>query len=192
MAIARPNIARWFRHSPAPPQRARLAYARRCAITYAHHVLNGTASFEIAPPDAAEILERMAKVREAGLPWLVARDGQGAVLGYAYAARFRERAAYRYACENSIYLRHDCLGRGIGTRLLAALLADCEASSYRQVIAGIAGGEPASIALHAKAGFVEVARFKSVGRKHGQWLDVIHMQRALGPGDASAPPEEPQ
>lgn len=172
---------------PATPD-----HAEAIAAIYAHHVLHGTASFETVPPNADEIVARMEAVRKAGLPWLVAEDREGTVLGYAYAAKFRERAAYRYACENSIYLRHDCLGRGIGTRLLMALLPECEAAGYRQVIAGISGSEPASIALHAKAGFVEAARYKSVGRKHGKWIDVIHMQRALGPGDTEPPGEEPQ
>ena len=172
--------------TPATP-----ADAPEIAAIYAHHVLHGTASFETVPPDAAEIAARMRKVLDAGWPWLIARDTGGEAVGYAYAAQFNARAAYRYACENSIYLRHDRLGQGIGTRLLAALLDACERSGFRQVIAGIAGSEPASLALHARAGFVEVARLKSVGRKHGRWLDVLYLQRALGAGDATPPPEEP-
>lgn len=173
--------------TPATP-----ADAPEIAAIYAHHVLHGTASFETVPPDAAEMAARMAKVRDAGAPWLIARDAAGEALGFAYAAQYNARAAYRYACENSIYLRHDRLGRGIGTGLLAALLQACEDCGFRQVIAGIAGSEPASIALHARAGFVEVARLKSVGRKHGRWLDVLYLQRALGAGDATPPPEEPR
>ena len=133
---------------------------------------------------------RIAKVLGEGWPWLVAR-GDGQVLGYAYAAQYNLRVGYRYACEDSIYLRHDALGQGIGTALLAALIEACEAWGFRQMIAGIAGSEPASVALHARAGFAQVARLRSVGRKHGQWLDVIYMQRALGPGDAAPPLEEP-
>jgi L-amino acid N-acyltransferase YncA len=166
------------------------------AALYAHHVLHGTATFEIDPPAAAEIAERMEKLRAAGLPWLVAReaDGKGAdgtLLGYAYAGPFHSRAAYRHTAENTIYIRHDRLGRGIGTALLAALLRACEAAGLRQVVALIAGTEPASIALHAKAGFAEVGRLRSVGRKHGQWLDVLYMQRALGEGDRTPPEAEP-
>jgi phosphinothricin acetyltransferase len=160
------------------------------AALYAHHVLNGTATFEIEPPDAAEIAARMGRLVDAGMPWLVAKDSHGELLGYAYAGPFHARAAYRHTCENTIYIRHDRLGQGIGTALLAALLEACEACGLRQVIALIAGTEPASVALHAKAGFVEVGRLRSVGRKHGKWIDVLYMQRALGDGDASPPGDE--
>jgi phosphinothricin acetyltransferase len=170
---------------------ATLADAPEIAAIYAHHVLHGTASWEIAPPTAEEMAGRLAKVLEAGWPWLVARDAQGTILGYAYAAQYNPRAGYRYACEDSIYLHHDALGRGIGTALLMALIAACEAWGFRQMVAGIAGSEPASVALHTRAGFVEVARLRSVGRKHGLWLDVIYMQRALGAGDTTPPLEEP-
>lgn len=165
--------------------------AAEMAAIYAHHVLHGTASWETVPPTADEMAGRLAKVLGEGWPWLVARDAQGAMLGYAYAAQYNPRAGYRFACENSIYLRHDALGRGIGTLLLAALIEACEAWGFRQMVAGIAGSEPASVALHARAGFVEVARLRSMGRKHGRWLDVIYMQRALGAGDAAPPLEEP-
>lgn len=164
-----------------------LADAPGIAELYAHHVLHGTATFEIDAPDSAEICARMSRLGSAGMPWLVARDRRGEILGYAYAASFHARAAYRHTCENTIYVRHDRLGRGIGTALLAALLTACERSGLRQVVALIAGTEPASIALHAKAGFVEAGRLASVGRKHGRWIDVVYMQRALGEGDATAP-----
>ncbi len=170
---------------------ATLADAPEVAAIYAHHVLHGTASWEIEPPTPDEMKGRMAKVLGEGWPWLVARDAQGTVLGYAYVAQYNPRAGYRYACEDSIYLHRDALGKGIGTLLLAALIEASEAWGFRQMIAGIAGSEPASVALHARAGFAEVARLRSVGRKHGQWLDVIYMQRALGAGDATPPMEEP-
>jgi phosphinothricin acetyltransferase len=165
------------------------ADAPEVAAIYAHHVLHGTASWEFEPPPVEEMAARMAKVRDAGWPWLVARGEHGDMLGYAYAGQFHSRAGYRYACEDSIYLRHDRRGQGIGSRLLAELIERCEALGFRQMIAGIAGGQQASVALHARFGFVEVARMPSVGRKQGQWLDLIYMQRALGEGDA-APPEE--
>ena len=170
---------------------AALADAAQVAAIYAHYVRHGTATFEITAPGEAETAARMANVLASGWPWLVARDAGGKVLGYAYAAQFRERAAYLHACENSVYLRDDQRGRGIGAALLAALITAASACGFRQMIAGIAGSEPASIALHAKAGFREVARLQSVGRKHGQWLDVIYMQRSLGPGDSMPPLEEP-
>lgn len=167
------------------------ADAPAIAALYAHHVLHGTATFEIEPPGAAEIAARMAKVAAAGLPWLAARDAAGVLIGYAYAAPFHARAAYRHTAENTIYIRHDKLGQGLGTRLLAALLAACEAAGLRQVVALVAATEPASVALHGKAGFVEAGRLHAVGRKHGQWLDVIYMQRPLGAGDTTAPEAEP-
>ena len=170
---------------------ARGSDAAAIAAIYAHHVLHCTATFEIVPPDAAEVARRMERLRLAGMPWLVARDTDGALLGYAYAGPFHARAAYRNTCENSVYIRRDRLGLGIGTALLTALLEACEAAGLRQVIALIAGTEPASLALHAKAGFIEVGRLKSVGRKHGQWIDVLYMQRALGEGDEKPPLSEP-
>lgn len=171
---------------------ATLDDAPTIAEIYAHHVLHGTASWEIVPPTPDEMAGRIGKVLGEGWPWLVARDGQGTILGYAYAAQYNPRAGYRYACEDSIYLRHDALGRSIGTALLAALIEASEAWGFRQMIAGIAGSEPASVAVHARAGFTEVARLRSMGRKHGKWLDVIYMQRALGPGDSTPPAEEPR
>lgn len=171
---------------PATP-----ADAAEIADIYAHHVVHGVATFETVPPDAAEIGARIDKVLGSGWPWLVARGAEGTMLGYAYAALFRERAAYRYTCENSIYLRHDCTGRRIGKALLAALLDASAATGFRQMLAVIAGTEPASIALHASAGFVHAGHMRSTGRKHGKWIDVIYMQRALGEGDSTLPPEEP-
>jgi phosphinothricin acetyltransferase len=170
---------------------ATLGDAAEVAAIYAHHVFHGTASWEVEPPLPDEIAARMARVQDAGWPWLVARGEGGDMLGYAYAGQFHARAGYRYACEDSIYLRHDSRGQGIGSRLLAELIERCEALGFRQMIAGIAGGQPGSVALHARFGFVEVARMPGVGRKQGQWLDLIYMQRALGAGDETPPPEEP-
>jgi L-amino acid N-acyltransferase YncA len=170
---------------------ATLADAEAVAAIYAHHVRHGVATFEIKAPSAAEMAARIAKVLDAGHPWLIARDAAGEVLGYAYAAQFHARQAYRFTCEDSIYLRHDRLGRGIGAALLAALIAAAEASGFRQMIALIVAGESGSVPLHRRFGFVEAGRIVSVGRKHGRWLDVITMQRALGPGDSVAPAEEP-
>jgi phosphinothricin acetyltransferase len=168
------------------------ADAPAIAAIYAHHVLHGTATFEIEPPGSAEIAARIDNVLSAGWPWLVARDAAGEIVGYAYAAQMAARAAYRYACEDSIYVRHDRAGQGIGRALLAALLDACAACGFRQAVALIAGNHPASAALHASAGFVAVGRTKSVGRKHGAWIDVVTMQRALGQGDAAPPADEPR
>ena len=170
---------------------ARPGDAAAIAAIYAHHVHRGTASFETAPPSAAEMAARMAKVLDAGAPWLIARCADGAPLGYAYASQFRGRPAYRYACENSIYIRHDQRGQGLGKALLGALIPAAEASGFRQMIAVIGGGEPGSIALHAALGFTHAGRMRSIGRKHGQWLDTVYMQLPLGPGDTVPPQEEP-
>lgn len=170
------------------------ADAAEIAAIYAHHVRHGVATFEIAPPAPEEIARRLAKVQGAGHPWLVAREAGGALVGYAYAGAFHPREAYRFTCEDSIYLHHDRLGQGIGARLLAALIAAAERAGFRQMIAQIVAptgdGEGGSIPLHRRFGFVEVGRTRSVGRKHGRWLDVVVMQRALGAGDGAPPVEE--
>ncbi len=170
---------------------AKLADAAAITAIYAHHVLHGTASFETDPPDEAEMTARLAKVLDAGSPWLVARHQDGQVIGYAYASQFRDRPAYRFACENSIYIRHDSRGAGIGAALLAALIEAATTCGYRQMIAVIGGAEPASAALHVRAGFIETGRMHSIGRKHGRWLDTLYMQLALGAGDTVPPQQEP-
>ena len=137
---------------------ATMADALAIAAIYEHHVLHGTASFETEPPSAEEMGQRLAKVLSAGSPWLVARSPVGEVLGYAYASQFRDRAAYRFAAEDSIYIRHDRRGQGVGAALLAALIPACEAAGFRQLFAVIGGAEPASIALHARAGFTMAGR----------------------------------
>lgn len=167
------------------------ADAAALAAIYGHHVLHGTASFEQVPPSVAEMAERLAKVQNAGSPWLVARGEASEVLGYAYASQFRERPAYRYTCENSVYILHNRRGEGIGRALLALLIVEAERAGFRQMIAVIAGAQPASVRLHAAFGFTEAGRMRSVGRKHGQWLDTLYMQRALGAGDSIPPENEP-
>jgi phosphinothricin acetyltransferase len=155
------------------------------AITalYAAHVRTGTASFELDPPDVAEMTRRWSDVVARGLPYLVAvRDDQ--IIGYAYAGPYRPRPAYRFTVEDSIYVRGDCAGQGVGARLLDALIVACERTGARQMIAVIGDTANApSIRLHAKAGFTRAGLLASVGWKFGRWLDVVLMQRALGHGD---------
>jgi phosphinothricin acetyltransferase len=158
---------------------------------FGHHVRHGVATFETIPPDEAEMTARIERVLGAGWPWLVAMDPAGEIIGYAYAAQLNARHAYRYTCEDSVYLRHDRLGEGIGTALLGALLKAAEAAGCRQMVALIAGTEGASVALHTRHGFEMAGRWRSVGRKHGRWLDVVSMQRALGSGDTAPPAQEP-
>jgi L-amino acid N-acyltransferase YncA len=170
---------------------AQLHHAAEIAAIYAHHVEHGTASFESDPPDAAEMAVRIGKVLDAGSPWLVAQSIDGAVLGYAYANQFRERPAYRLTCENSIYIHSDQRGQGLGKALLRALIEAASAAGFRQMIAVIGGGEPGSVGLHAALGFTHAGRMRSIGRKHGRWLDTVYMQLPLGAGDSVPPSEEP-
>jgi phosphinothricin acetyltransferase len=154
---------------------------------YAHHVLHGTASFETEPPDCAEMTRRHAVLRDQGYLYLVAETG-GAVLGYAYAGPYRPRIAYRNTVEDSIYVRADRTGCGIGSLLLRALIAACEQRGHRQMIAVVGdSASTASIALHERHGFSRVGTLRSVGHKHGRWLDSVLLQRALGSGDTAPP-----
>ncbi|MFA5965278.1 MAG: N-acetyltransferase family protein [Sphingomonas sp.] len=152
--------------------------AAAIAAIYAHHVLYGTATFDIEPPDAAFWRDKIATLAERGWPFVVAEE-DGVVIGYAYAAQFRDRPAYREACEDSIYVAPDALGRGVGRALLAALLDGAAASGFREMLAVIGGAEPASVAVHAALGFVETGRMRNVGIKFGRRLDTLYMQRSL-------------
>ncbi len=153
---------------------------------YADHVLHGTASFDTVPRSHAATRDKLNECVGRHWPFLVAEKG-GLVVGYAYATQFRDRPAYANACENSIYVASDRRGEGIGTALLTALVEKAEANGFRQMIAVIGGGEPASIAVHEKAGFAHAGRMKAVGWKFGRWLDTVYMQRRLGDGDSKPP-----
>jgi L-amino acid N-acyltransferase YncA len=151
------------------------------AITalYRHYVLTHTATFEIEPPDETEMADRVRKIQDAHLPYLVAQD-DGLIVGYAYVTPYRPRAAYRYTVENSVYVAPDRVGRGIGRVLLDELLAIVRKDGYREVIAVI--GDSAnlpSIALHRRAGFADVGTMVNVGYKFERWLDTVIMQRTL-------------
>jgi L-amino acid N-acyltransferase YncA len=159
------------------------------AAIYAHAVLHGTASWELDPPDEAEMLRRQEAILGAGYPYLVAqRDSD--VLGYAYAGAYRPRPAYRATVENSIYVAPDSQGSGIGSALLAALIEACTARGFRQMIAVIGDGTGASVnsrRLHERAGFRLIGVAEKVGYKHGRWLDQMLMQKELGEGDTTPP-----
>ncbi len=145
-----------------------------CAI-YAFHVAHGTASFDATGPDTVQWAEKIAAVTARGWPFLVAEQG-GAVVGYCYATQFRDRAAYARTCENSIYVADGVRGQGIGAALLLALISAAQTSGFEQMIAVIGGGEPASVALHSRCGFVQVGRLRNVGFKFGRMLDTVYMQ----------------
>ena len=175
---------------PVSVRAAELRDAAATAAIYAHHVAHGTASFDTEPRSYSEMAARIAECSARGWPFLIAETA-GEVVGYAYATQFRDRPAYASTCENSIYLHPDRCGQGIGTLLLDALIEAAKRAGFRQMIAVIGGAEPASAALHARAGFVESGRMRSVGRKFGRWLDTLYMQRSLGSGDAIPPEVEP-
>ena len=154
---------------------------------YAHHVLTGAGTFEEEPPSVEEMTERLAKVSASGWSWLVATDATG-VLGFAYYTQFRDRSAYRYCAEDSVYVREDVRGQGVGKALVARLIEDATAAGMRQMIAVIGDSENVgSIGVHASLGFQMVGTLRSVGVKFGRWVDVVSMQRALGRGDADVP-----
>lgn len=157
---------------------------------YAHHVLQGLASFEEEPPPLAEMLERRAKVLEHGLPYLVAKDAhEDRVLGYAYATPYRPRRAYRFTVEDSVYMAEGAQRRGIGRLLLQAVIDRCTAAGFRQMIAIIGDGEKnaGSVGVHRSCGFRLVGSFTDVGFKHDGWRDTALMQRVLGDGNTTKP-----
>ena len=161
---------------------------------YGAAVSGGTASFELTPPDAAEMQRRWQAIVDAGFPYIVAEQPDagaphGRVLGYAYVSQYRPRPAYRYSVENSIYVALQAHRMGVGRALLAALIEAATTKGFRQMIAVIGdSGQSASIGLHRAAGFAFVGTIHSVGYKHGRWLDSVLMQRALGAGDTMRPP----
>jgi phosphinothricin acetyltransferase len=156
------------------------------AAIYGHHVLNGFGTFEEIPPDLADMAARKAAVDALGLPYLVADDG--AVVGYAYATRFRPRAAYRFTVEDSVYVAADQMGRGIGKALMGRLIETCESMGLRQMMAVIGDSANAgSIGLHRAMGFEQTGVSRGLGFKFGRWVDVVWMQRRLDGGERTSP-----
>jgi len=162
------------------------------AITeiYDNEVRFGTATFELIPPDMAEMTRRFDALMDGGFPYLVATL-EGRVAGYAYAGAYRPRPAYRFTVENSVYLRPAIHRRGIGLQLLQRLIVESEARGYRQMIAVIGDSANAgSIGVHTKCGFQMIGTHPNVGFKFGRWLDTVMMQRALGDGGDTVPAAE--
>jgi phosphinothricin acetyltransferase len=159
------------------------------AAIYRHHVLHGMASFEEIPPDEDEIARRRREILAQGLPHLVA-ERSGRIVGYCYAGRYHTRSGYRFTIEDSIYVDAAELGRGIGRTLLAGLLERCTELGYRQMVAVIGSNENwPSIRLHQALGFARIGILGAIGFKFDRWVDIVLMQRALGPG-ATTPPCE--
>lgn len=168
-----------------PQDAAAIAQIYRC------YVEDSVASFEEVAPTAVQLAERMQAAPR--LPWLLAEDDAGRIVGYAYAARHRERGAYRWAADCSVYLERDSTGRGIGRLLYSALLAVLREHGYWRAYAGIALPNPGSVRLHETMGFVPVGVYRQVGYKRGSWHDVGWWQLSLaGTSSASEPPDEPR
>jgi len=154
---------------------------------YAHYVLRSLATFEESPPTLEEMLARRRASVDPGLPYLVA-EARGQILGFAYAAAYRARPAYRFAVENSVYVADGSRGQGIGSALLGELIACCERGPWRQMIAVVGdSANSGSIALHKRFGFESIGTLRAVGFKHGRWVDTPILQRALGPGGDEPP-----
>jgi phosphinothricin acetyltransferase len=167
---------------------AAAADIRAITAIYGEAVVNGSASFEIVAPEAAEMERRWRSIVEGGYPYVVAEE-DSRVLGFAYVSAHHARAAYRHTVDDSIYLAADARGKGIGGALLRSLIQESEKRGFRQMIAVIGDSEnAASIRLHKAAGFTLVGTFANVGFKHGRWVDSVLMQRALGEG-AKTPPK---
>jgi L-amino acid N-acyltransferase YncA len=154
---------------------------------YEHAVRYGTATFELIPPDLADMTRRFGVLTEGGFPYFVAAL-EGRVVGYAYAGAYRPRPAYRFTVENSVYLQPAIHRRGVGLKLLQRLIAECEARGYRQMIAVIGDSANAgSVGVHTRCGFEMIGTHTNVGFKFGRWLDTVMMQRALGDGGTTLP-----
>ena len=166
--------------------------AAAIAAIYTPYVIGGTVSFESAAPDARQMRARMA-ASDGLYPWLVVTNGEGdeqGVVGYAYANAFRDRPAYRYVVEVSIYIAGDAQQRGVGRLLLQALIDTLRAQGFTQAIVVITLPNEASVALHESTGFRKAGMYREIGFKMGRWIDVGFWQRQLN--DSATPPEEPK
>jgi len=155
---------------------------------YAHSVINETASFELDPPNEAEMRRRFDAITSKRYPFLSAIDGHDRVAGYAYAGPYHARPAYRWTVENSVYIAPDVRGRGLGRALTAQIIARCTQLGFRRMVAVIGGTDHlASIRMHEALGFVHVGTVPGTGFKHDRWLDTVTLQRPLGDGAKTAP-----
>jgi L-amino acid N-acyltransferase YncA len=156
---------------------------------YLHHIRRGVdpgVDGDFETPDAEDIKRRRKTMQRRKMPHILAEEN-GQVVGYAYAVPFRKRPAYRYCVKHSIYVHHDHLHRGIGRKLMSALIDACAAAGFRQMIGYIDAANRASLGLHETFGFRQVGYLPSVGYKFGHWTDTVMVQRSLGPGGTEAP-----
>lgn len=171
-------------------RKATASDAEAVSAIYGHHVLHGFGTFETVPPDAAWWVAKLRDIHAHDLPFFVAERG-AQVLGYAYAGPFRPRPGYRYTVEDSVYVAPDLAGQGVGRAVLSAVVAACEARGIRQIVAVIGdSGNAASIGLHTALGFERSGVGRSFGFKHGRWVDIVWMQKALNGGDICPPEAE--
>lgn len=153
------------------------------AAIYASFVETSTATFELVAPDEAEMLRRRQAILDRGLPYLVA-ELEGYVVGFCYASQFRPREGYRFTVEDSIYVRPDCIGHGVGKLLLGELIDECTAGGMHTMVACICGINPVSVGLHQSLGFRPVGEMPEAGNKFGEWLRLLILQRPLNANQA--------
>lgn len=153
--------------------------ASKIVAIYNYYIVNSTATFETEPLSSEQMLCRIKGIEENSLPWLVAEDANGNILGYAYASKWKERSAYKHSVEITVYLDHNQSAKGIGTKLYKVLFSHLKSLSIHGVIAGIAQPNEASVVLHEKFGMKKVAYFPEVGNKFGKWVDVGYWQVGL-------------
>ena len=169
------------------PREATAADVPAITAIYAHHVAHGTGTFEEEAPSVDEVGGRIARVQAQGCAWLVT-ENDGVITGFGFYAQYRDRSAYRFTAEDSIYVRDDVRGQGVGKALVAALLDHAARRGFRQMIAVIGDSENVgSIGLHLSLGFRQVGVMRAVGMKFNRWVDVVTMQRPLGEADRTLP-----
>jgi L-amino acid N-acyltransferase YncA len=162
-------------------KQASMADLAECQAIYAHHVLEGTGTFEEEPPSLEMITGRFEDIISAGWAWLVASDASG-ILGFAYYTQFRPRSAYRFTAEDSVYVRDDVRGQGVGKALVASLIIHAAQAGFRQMVAVVGDSENvSSIGVHSSLGFQRVGILRDVGFKFERWIDLVFMQRGLTP-----------
>ena len=155
---------------------------------YAHHVLHGAGTFEETPPSIEEMTQRYDAIVSRGWSYIVATDATG-IVGYAYFSQLRDRSAYRFSAEDSIYVRNDVRGQGVGKALVSRLLQEAEQAGFRQMFAVIGDSENiGSIGVHSSLGFQRIGLLRASGLKFGRWIDTVYMQKALGRGEQDVPP----
>ncbi len=158
---------------------------------YSHHVLHGTASFELTPPTIRDMCERRQAVISKGLPYIVAVMNHE-IVGFAYATPYRPRPAYRFTVEDSVYVREGLQGNKIGSLLLSEVIVRCTQAGYRQMLAVVGDASPPSVALHKRHGFELAGTFKAFGFKFGAWRDTAMLQRQLGEGSSTVVADDEQ